>query len=259
MKIDSIGGKNLSKELVFQIPDDIKEQIVKSKSTLNKQIDNLNLYVLNFDSFGKNFPKSQKISPDAFVQIAMQLAFFRAHEKLGNAYESGSLRKYHLGRTEIIRAATMETFEFVKSMVNSNIQPNIKTDLLLKAINAHKLFTINVMNNESFDRHLLGLKLTAIENGIELPNLFKDEAYKKVCHYFISSSQVSSKYDSVTIYGPAVDDGYGACYNITEKRILFGLSSYRSCPTTDAKMFGEHIRNALLDCQALLTKFKPKL
>lgn len=40
-------------------------------------IDNLELYILKFDAFGKNFPKSQKISPDAFVQIAMQLAFYR--------------------------------------------------------------------------------------------------------------------------------------------------------------------------------------
>ncbi|CAF0716256.1 unnamed protein product [Brachionus calyciflorus] len=259
LEFENTKSNKLLEELVFQVPDEIKNQIVKSNQNLDKQIDNLDLYVLNFESFGKNFPKSQKISPDAFVQIAMQLAFFRAHNKLGNAYESGSLRKFHLGRTEIIRASTMETLEFVKSMVNSNIPQKIKTDLLLKAINAHRLYTINVMNNESFDRHLMGLKLTAIENGMELPELFKDEAYRKACHYYISSSQVSSKYEAVTIYGPAVDDGYGACYNITEKRILFGLSSYRSCSITDSKMFGDQIKNALLDCQALLIKFRSKL
>jgi hypothetical protein len=40
-------------------------------------IDDLELYILHFDVFGKNFPKSQKISPDAFVQLAIQLAFYR--------------------------------------------------------------------------------------------------------------------------------------------------------------------------------------
>jgi hypothetical protein len=40
-------------------------------------IDNLDLFILYFDLFGKNFPKSVKVSPDAFVQIAMQLAFYR--------------------------------------------------------------------------------------------------------------------------------------------------------------------------------------
>lgn len=44
---------------------------------ISRLIDDLDLYILYFDAFGKNFPKSQKISPDAFVQIAMQLAFYR--------------------------------------------------------------------------------------------------------------------------------------------------------------------------------------
>ncbi len=68
---------------------------------------------------------------------------------------------------------------------------------------------MNVLNCESFDRHLLGLKLTALENKIELPELYKDIGFQKACHYFISSSQVSSKYDAVTSYGPLADDGYG--------------------------------------------------
>ena len=40
-------------------------------------IDDLDLLIYDFESFGKNFPKSQKLSPDAFVQIAMQLAFYK--------------------------------------------------------------------------------------------------------------------------------------------------------------------------------------
>ena len=44
---------------------------------LFRRIDDLDLLIYEFDAFGKNFPKSQKISPDAFVQIAMQLAFYK--------------------------------------------------------------------------------------------------------------------------------------------------------------------------------------
>ncbi len=219
----------------------------------------MEVFILDFDAFGKNFPKSQKVSPDAFVQIAMQLAYYRAHNRPGNTYESGSLRKYHLGRTDIIRTCGVDAIEFARAM-HTNAEPTEeKGKLLLKAINAHRAYTNSVVNCESFDRHLLGLKLIALENGINLPEIYKDVAYQRACHYFISSSQVSSKFEAVTSYGPAVEDGYGACYNITEKKISFGLSAYRSSKIANARNLGMHIQNALIDCQNLLLKVNHKL
>lgn len=197
----------------------------------------------------------------------MQLAFYRLHNKLGNTYESGSLRKFHLGRTDIIRTCSSDAEAFVKSMPQydntSNIQTKLSNDerakLLLKAIHSHRLYTNSVINCESFDRHLLGLKLISIENNMDLPDLYKDIAYQKACHYHISSSQVSSKYETVTSYGPAVEDGYGACYNILEKKIMFGISSNNSCKETNSKIFANYIQNALIDCQNLLLKVNHKL
>lgn len=39
--------------------------------------DNLDMYTLEFKEYGKNFIKTQKMSPDSFIQIAMQYAFYR--------------------------------------------------------------------------------------------------------------------------------------------------------------------------------------
>lgn len=40
-------------------------------------IQDLDIVMLVFHHFGKDFPKSEKLSPDAFIQIALQLAYYR--------------------------------------------------------------------------------------------------------------------------------------------------------------------------------------
>lgn len=40
-------------------------------------VNDLDLKVVVFDEFGKDFPKSQKVSPDSFIQNAIQLAYYR--------------------------------------------------------------------------------------------------------------------------------------------------------------------------------------
>ncbi len=143
--------------------------------------------------------------------------------------------------------------------METNISQKEKAKLFLNAIDTHRKYTVDVINCESFDRHLLGLRLTSIENKMELPDLFTDNSFKKLNYFFISSSQVSSKFEAVTSYGPFVEDGYGACYNILENKILFGLTSFNSCSKTNTKAFANNIKQSFVDCRNLLIKINSKL
>lgn len=40
-------------------------------------ISDVDLQVVTFTDFGKNIPKSFKLSPDGFIQIAIQLAYYK--------------------------------------------------------------------------------------------------------------------------------------------------------------------------------------
>lgn len=42
-----------------------------------EQIADLDMYVLKHDDFGKGIMKKCKISPDAFIQMALQMAYFK--------------------------------------------------------------------------------------------------------------------------------------------------------------------------------------
>lgn len=61
------------------------------------------------------------------------------------------------------------------------------TQCLLYYIN-HVFF--KALQGYGVDRHLLGLKLIALENGIEVPKLYSDAGYIKSAHMRISTSQV---------------------------------------------------------------------
>lgn len=46
-------------------------------SYLLRLVKNLDMNVHKFHDYGKEFIKKQKMSPDAYIQVALQLAYYR--------------------------------------------------------------------------------------------------------------------------------------------------------------------------------------
>ena len=42
-----------------------------------RSIEDLDICLLKYNKFGRDFPKKVKISPDSFVQLSMQLAYYK--------------------------------------------------------------------------------------------------------------------------------------------------------------------------------------
>lgn len=110
-------------------------------------------------------------------------------------YESGSTRRYKLGRVDCIRSTTIEALEWVKSM-----QPDCTEDAHDKSRKFHhaveKQTTVMVENilGEGIDVHLLGLRQQAAELGKDPLKLFEDESFKIANHFALSTSQVEKKH-----------------------------------------------------------------
>ena len=49
------------------------------------------------------------------------------------------------------------------------------------------------------DRHLLGLRLIAAEQGVEEPGLYKDPAYSRISTWRLSTSQLTSPHFQVCL------------------------------------------------------------
>ena len=60
------------------------------------------------------------MSPDAYIQMALQLAYYRDAGKFSLTYEASMTRLFREGRTETVRPCTIESTAWVKSMMDSN-------------------------------------------------------------------------------------------------------------------------------------------
>ena len=63
-------------------------------------------------------PGSYQMSPDAFIQMAMQLAWYKAFGEFTATYETVLTRMFKHGRTETLRTFSRESWRWVLSMVD---------------------------------------------------------------------------------------------------------------------------------------------
>ena len=248
------------KQLAFELNEEIVRDIEYAKTKIDKLISNVELTLLTFNRYGKEFMKSQKLSPDSFIQMAFQLGFYSFHKTVGACYETASTRMYHHGRTETIRSATPEAADMCRTFFDRKSSNVEKARSLRKAIEAHKNYVIEAIKGYGVDRHLLGLKLIASEYGIDTPSVYKDPAYSTSSHFRLSTSQVAFKSSEGIIYfGPGVPDGYGLCYNPASKSIAVSITAFNDNPETSAEKLKQHIENSLIMMSEVLTSSESKL
>ncbi|XP_069775655.1 carnitine O-acetyltransferase-like [Narcine bancroftii] len=242
----------LSKKLYFYITPEIKRDIEHAKQNLDILVNDLDISCFTYRNFGKDFPKQHGISPDSFVQMALQLAYFRMYKELCSTCETVSLRNFHLGRTDVVRSASKDSLEFVESMDNAEKEVNEKIAALRRAIDCHSAYTEMTLKGLAIDRHLLGLKLQAIEEGLSVPEIFMDTSFAVATHWRLSTGQVSARADCVMCFGPMEPDGYGVWYNPLENHINFSVSAFNCCEETNAEWFSKSVETALSDMQNLV-------
>ncbi|KAM7381473.1 hypothetical protein PAMA_012355 [Pampus argenteus] len=227
--------------------------LAASGDRLQRLVNNLDMDVFKFKVYGKEFIKKQKMSPDAFIQVALQLAFYKCNGRLVSTYESASIRRFQEGRVDNIRSATAEALAFVKSMTDERgtFTDSEKMKRLRDAVSAQTNSTIAAITGMAIDNHLLGLLRIAKELNMETPEIFSDETYLASNQFILSTSQVPTTVEMFCCYGPVVPNGYGACYNPQSDHILFCVSSFWESTQTSSAVFVKALNEGLLEIRDL--------
>lgn len=248
--------------LHWDLPPMAISRIEAALKSAQEQIADLDLYVLEHDTFGKGDVKKCKISPDAFVQMALQLAYYRdAGNKFCLTYEASMTRLYLEGRTETVRPVTIESAAFVKAMCNPSATKEERKRLLYTAVEKHALSYKLAMTGKGIDRHLFCLYVMSKYLKIESPFLAKvlGEPWR------LSTSQTPTQQTGKLDYnsypdriaagggfGPVTKDGYGVSYVFPGDYVIyFHVSSFNSSPSTDSRRFARRIQESMKEMREM--------
>ncbi|KAI9238524.1 MAG: Choline/Carnitine o-acyltransferase-domain-containing protein [Podila humilis] len=195
-----------------------------------------------FKGYGKGLIKSFKMSPDAYVQMALQLAYYRKHGELVATYESAATRKYRHGRTETARSCSIESKAFCEAMDDPDVGLKARAAACRAAVGRHAQYTAWAVDGQAVDRHLLGLRLIRSPDE-EVPELFKDPIYSRTSRWRLSTSQISDDCFIAYGWGEVVPDGFGCAYMVKESELYFCITSLH----LGSRDLGQYIVDALAD------------
>ncbi|WAQ97117.1 CLAT-like protein [Mya arenaria] len=242
-------------QLEWSVSPGVEGTIQATMENIDRSIRDLDLYVLRFDHFGREFPKKNNMSPDSFIQLALQLTYYKIHGALVSTYESASTRRFRLGRVDNIRANSPAALEWVKAMVAKNeYTDHEKMALLRKAMGWQTQTMTQTILGQGLDCHLMGLREMAAEVGLPVPDIFTDDTYRKSNHFTLSTSQVNTTMDTFMCYGPVVPDGYGVCYNPHPNDIIVVITAFKSHAETQSDYFAYTLEGSLLQMSELCLK-----
>lgn len=211
-------------EIVFTINNEVNDAVKRAVEDFDSVIGQHELSVFAYKGYGKGLIKKFKCSPDAFVQMLIQLGYYKAFGVCRPTYESAATRRFQLGRTETCRSVSVESVNFVKTFEDPNASPADKIAAARAAFNAHVKYIADASAGKGVDRHLFGLK-SSLEPGAEVPAIFQDPTYSYSSSWYLSTSQLSSEYFNGYGWSQVIDAGFGLAYMINENSIQVNVVS----------------------------------
>ncbi|XP_067951090.1 carnitine O-palmitoyltransferase 1, liver isoform-like isoform X2 [Watersipora subatra] len=247
--------------LQWDIPSeclDVAESSLRVAQAIAADVD---LHIQVHQEFGKGVIKKCRISPDAFIQLALQVAYFRDAGRFCLTYEASMTRLFREGRTETVRSCTIDSCAFVRAFCEEERSTEELKQLLHVACETHQNGYRDAMTGKGIDRHMFCLYVVSKYLGVDSP--FLSEVLSEP--WRLSTSQTPhSQMNKINLalypdhvctgggFGPVSDDGYGVSYIIAgENMIFFHVSSKISCPNTNSREFGKKVVTAMADIRRL--------
>ncbi|KAF0446799.1 acyltransferase ChoActase/COT/CPT [Gigaspora margarita] len=244
----------LPKKLEWILTPEVRTGIRFAETRLSDLILQNEVQVLEYEKYGKSFITGCNLSPDAFVQIAFQAAYYGLYGSIESTYEPAMTKAFSHGRTEAIRSVTTDSVDFVK-LWWADVPDSEKLKSLRKAIKTHADLTKMCSKGLGQDRHLYALLCVwqrefgkNPDNEEKMPAIFRDSGWQTLNHTVLSTSNCGNPALRFFGFGPVVSNGFGLGYIIKDEGITFCASSKHR----QTRRFLQTLENYLNDVHLLL-------
>lgn len=234
--------------------DKSKAAIKQAERQYKVTVDSLEMRTMINNNLTKSFCKENKVSPDAIMQLGLQLAYYQQHGEYVGTYESCSTAAFKHGRTETIRPCTKDTKQFCDA-VSGKVDiwdENQLRQMIQKCSETHGKLIKEAAMGQGFDRHLFGLKHMAEVHNIPLDPIFVSDAYNKINYNILSTSSLSSDALLAGSFGPVVPDGYGIGYGVQATMLGIIFTSYKD--KRDALEFVDYLKASFETIESILER-----
>jgi hypothetical protein len=222
--IEPVGWRRLD----WVVDEHLGRECVAAEARVRKVVDDSDDSVFWFDGYGGDWIKDErkcpgfpflsrfanffavKLSPDAYVQMALQLAWYQQQRCFTATYETALTRLFAHGRTETIRSLTLDSRTWVLAMVDPStpvrpfcsrparrrvltiaVQIATKAQLLRRAVQTHESLTRDAATGRGIDRHLFGLQQMSVPNA-ETAQLPQSDLFRRSQTWRLSTSGLSA-------------------------------------------------------------------
>ncbi|WP_419994312.1 choline/carnitine O-acyltransferase [Streptomyces boninensis] len=209
-----------------------------------------------FADFGAEDAKALGMSPDAFVQLAYQLAHRRAKGLVGATYESIATRQFRHGRTEAMRVVTPEMVAFVDAMMDAGAAAGVRREAARAAAAAHVRRAKECQAGDAPEQHLWELEMIQRRRGPELgvdeqPSLFRSPGWTVMRDDYLSTSSAPSERIQYFGFGSTSSRCIGVAYVLLPERFHVYLSTPQAV-AGGMTAFAECLRDAVGELRELL-------
>ncbi|MFD3450568.1 choline/carnitine O-acyltransferase [Streptomyces sp. NPDC058691] len=249
-------GQPALEPIEFELDDALRAQVRSAAEAFTAYGENTATTTVSFSDFGSNTAKALGVSPDAFAQVAYQLAHQRAKGLLGATYESIATRQYRHGRTEAMRVVTPEMRAFVTAMDDPAADAETRRAAFQAAAGRHVERAKQCQAGQAPEQHLWELELIQRRRGTELgvteqPALYRTPGWLTMRDDYLSTSSAPSANIQYFGFGSTSSRCIGIAYVLLPERFHLYLSTPRPV-AGQMHAFADRLREAVAELCDLL-------